>query len=462
MGTESKRIGLFGAVSATVGLIIGSAIFVLLPEITGMSGGSVWLVYLLSGVPTFFAAFYLIQMGGALPVSGAHYVGITQWVNPVFAYLTTFGGIMCILNVTPLVAMGFGDYVAALAPGMDPRVLGIALIALFCLINLFGVRLFNTIQIAMFVLLILSMLVFMFTGIPAGSAATRLPFMPNGSGAFIIAIAIASNSWLGIVGVTEIAGIVKNPKRNIPLALVISVVIITILYAGMAFAFSGVMGWEEAAKTGSSAVLVAAGKFLPGPLVGFIALGAMLAMATSINAFIMLTINVISPMAANGILPAGTMKTNRFGAPWRFILVFFVLAAGLILIFGASLASYAIMSMVGLMFMQFGGAVAVLRMPAKSPGLFRNAVFRFPVAVRWIIFILCMVAFWGLIGFGFLADWKVSTAFFVLTLCSLIYWAARSAWLKSKCQNLDDMVRQGNSRLILEQLGIDPANGGKA
>ncbi len=454
MSEKMQKMGLIGAISLTVGLVIGSAIFVLLPEITGMAGGSVWLVYILSGIPTFVAAFYLIQMGGALPVSGAHYVGVTKWVNPVFGFVTVFSGLICILSVTPLVSMGFGEYLQSYFPAVNAKLIAIVLIGLFCLINYFGVKLFNAIQISMFIVLLLAIIIYIFKGIPSGNPLTRMPFMPNGIESFIIAIAIASNSWLGIVGVTEIAGVVRNPKRNIPLAIVISVLIITFLYGGMAYAFSGIMGFEKAAEIGSSAVLVAAKSFLSGPVVIFIAIGAMLAMATSINAFIMLAINIIAPMCNNKIFPADFMKKNRFKTPGKAILTFFLLSILLILIFGSKLSSYAIISMVGLMFMEFGGALGVLRMPGKTPELFEKSVFKFPLIIRWLVFVVAAVVFWLMIGFGFLADWKVSLMFFIIAFLSFIYWVIRSAYLKKSGDGLSEIVMKKNDEIIMNCLNI--------
>jgi len=451
--TENRQgIGIFGAISATVGLIIGSAVFVLLPEITGIAGGSVWLVYLLSGIPTFIAVFYLLQIGGTIPVSGTHYVAITKWINPLFGFVTMFAVVLGLLCVAPLVSLGFGEYMQSFFPTVNPKLLAISLIAFFCMINYFGVKFFNAVQISMFILLLSAIMIFVFAGVPAGTSANRTPLMPNGTGGFFIATAIAANSWLGITGITEIAGVVRNPKRTVPIALVVSVALVALLYCGMAFTFSGLMNHERAAEIGSSAILTAANSFLPVPVVIFIAIGAMMAMSTSINAFIQLIINMLHPMCHNRILPAGFMKPNRFNAPSRMIIFFFIAPTLLILIFGSKLSSYAIMSVVGVMFMQFMGAVAVIRMPKRSPELYKNNVFHFQAVTRWIIFILCTLAFWSMIAFSFFADWKASTAFFIICLLSLVYWFGRSSFLNKRGENLKKVITENNEAILNQSL----------
>jgi basic amino acid/polyamine antiporter, APA family len=447
--TESKGMPLFGAIAVIVGLIIGSAIFVLLPQVTGISGPSVWIAYALSGIPTLAAAFYLLQLGGAIPVSGAHYVGITKWISPFFGFVAAFTGLLCLLFFTPLVSLGFGEYVKAFLPWVDVKLAAIILVGLFCIVNYFGLRFLTIVQVIMFLALLLGMFIFIFGGIFQGIPENRVPLFPNGVGNFVIAIAIATNSWLGILAVTEIAGIVRNPRRNIPIAMLVAIATVAFLYVAMAYTFSGVMNYKAAETAGPKGVLLAAASFLPGMLVNVVALGAMMAMTTSINGFIVLATSLLEPMAKNRTVPGFVMARNRrFDSPGPAILIFFALSCVMILGFGTRLEKYALMSVVGLMLLQFMGATAVFRMPKKDPAVFKSAVFRFKPFWRVLTWIVCTVVFWGLIGFCFLADYKVSLLVLVLVFISAGYWYARKGYLKGKGVELESVITKSNNEIV--------------
>ena len=67
-----RKVGLFETVAMIVGLVIGAAIFVLLPTMTGMTGPSVYLALAVAAIPSVFVVLFEIQLTGTLPVTGAN------------------------------------------------------------------------------------------------------------------------------------------------------------------------------------------------------------------------------------------------------------------------------------------------------------------------------------------------------------------------------------------------------
>jgi len=436
-----RSLSLAGAVAFTVGFVVGGSIFVLIPTLAGMTGPSLYLAYLLSAVPAIFAALYLMQLGGALPVTGANYIAITRWISPMAGFSSSMAAGVALVSANCLVAWGFAEYLVSYFPQVPMTACAVAVILVFSLINWMGIKTFEKIQLLMLAIFILTMLLFGISGLFNILPELQTPLFPKGFGGFFTVVAIASFSWSGVIAIVEVAGEVKNPKRNIPLTIIISMVIIGLLYFLQAFTFTGTLLWSKSAEIGPAAVLIAAGQFLPPWGVHFIALGALLAMATTVNGIILMGAREVFVWSTDLVIPSVFQRINpRFHTPEMSILLISGLSVMGVL-FAAEIEDYALMVIFALMVIQFLGATAILRMPKVAPELYMNSLIKFSPFWRWFTWIGCTLFFFGVFAFGVLADYKTSLVFLCIWLVSIGYWFLRNGYLKKQGISLSDNMR---------------------
>jgi len=439
-----RSLSLGGAIGLIVGFVIGGSIFVLIPNLVGMTGPSLYLAYLLSAIPAIFAALYLIQLGSALPVTGANYIAISRWISPVAGFTASAMVVIGIISTVCLVSWGFADYLHTYFPQSPTIVYAILVIVFFSIINWLGIGSFEKMQIIMTILFILAMLIFGIGGLINSQPELHSNLFPKGINSFLTVVAIASFSWGGVIAIVEVAGEVKNPRRNIMLSIVISMIIIAILYFLQTYALTSTLLWSEVASVGSTAVLVAAGKFLPIWVVNFIAIGALLAMATSINALIMMGTREIYAWSEDGLIPSFFGRVNKkYKTPEVAILVLMVLSI-IGVLFAADLEEYAIIVVFGLMVVQFLGSTAVFLMPKKAPEVFKKAQIKFNLFWRWFTWIGCIIAFVGIFLFAFISDTTTGMVFISIWILTIGYWYLRKAVLQKRGIMLEEGLKKYN------------------
>ncbi len=445
-----RSLSLWGAIGLIVGFVIGGSIFVLIPSLVGITGPSLYLAYALSAIPAIFAALYLIQLGGAFPVTGANYVAISRWVSPMAGFSASVLVIVGLISANCLAAWGFAEYLSAYFPQIPTIVYAISVVVIFSFINWLGNTSFEKVQVIFTVVFIIAMLIFGFGGVINMQPELHADLFPKGMEGFFTVVAIASFSWGGVIAIAEVAGEVKNPKRNIPLSIIISMVIIGGLYILQTYALTTNLLWSEVASIGPTAVLVAAGKFLPAWVVNFIAVGALFAIATSINALIMMGTREIYAWSNDQLIPSFFQRINpKYKTPEATILLLMVLSI-IGILFAANLENYAIVVVFALMVVQFLGATAVFLMPKKAPEIYKKAQIRFSPFWRWFTWIGSMIVFTGIFLFALFADIKSGIVFISIWILSIGYWFARKAVLKKRGISIVDELKKYNGSELSE------------
>ena len=447
-----RSLSLFGGVAVIVGLVVGGSIFVLIPSLAAMCGPGLWLAYLLSGIPAVFGALYLMQLGAALPVTGANYVAVTRWISPMAGFSMAIAGLVAIISTNCLVSWGFAQYLTSVVPSLPTVWIAILILLLFALINWIGVRVFEWIQIVMMIIFMVAMLIFGIAGTLNANPEYTAPLFPKGISNFFMVIAIATFSWSGLVAITEVAGEVKNPKRNIPLALILSVIIILILYVLQTYALTANIHWEEAGKIGSTAIIQAAKNFMPGWAVTYIVIAALLAMATTVNSIMLLAAREILAASRDLVLPKFLSRLGRFNTP-DFALLGVTIISIIGILAAASLDKYALMVVFALMVIKILGATAVWRMPRVAPDIYAKSVIRFSPFLRGFIWIGCLVLFIGIFAFGLLADFKTGLVFVAIYVVAVVYWYIRKSYMKSRGVDLDGRIRSMSESVLAELEG---------
>jgi len=444
-----RTLGLFEAVAMITGLVVGASIFVLVPSMAGMTGPSVYLAYAAAAIPALFVVLYEIQLTGTLPVTGANYVTVTRVLNPAWGATVAFGAVLSILSSNILVAVGFSSYVIAFiqqfnpAFTLNPLILPIVIVTFFALINFLGVNIAKWIQAVLFLAFVAGMVIFGIVGSANYNPANMTPMFTGGAMMFIVVTVLASFSWAGLVALADIGGEIKNPRRNLPLALIISFLVVLVLYTWQPFALVASMGAGEAAKAGNAAILIDAGKLMPGWGIWVIFIAAMGAILTTVNALTMSVARDLVAWARDGMFPrVAAHLHSKFKTPDVALLIVLVIEVLGILV-SATIDKYALAAVLALMLIQIVSAYCVLRIPKKLPDLYKKSIFKFNPFWRWVTFLGTAITSGFILLMGIVLDmmdkqgnptqtpWTVILWLGVLVI-GVIYYFGRKAYLKGK------------------------------
>ncbi len=305
----SKPIGLWSAVSMGIGSMVGAGIFALLGEASAISGSAVYLSFIIGGIIALFSGYSLGKLGARYPSAG----GIVEYLTQAFGSGLFTGGMSILLYLTAvislsLIAKAFGNYATTfMADETSPlwrHVFSVGIVLLFVAINLRGAR-----DVAVWERIIVfvkfSVLVaFAVAGIlyldPALLSPKDYPPVRD----IFFSLAITFFAYEGFRVITNTAEDMPDPARQLPRAMVISILLVMLLYVGIAFAVFGNLPTERVIAAKDFALAEAA---LPVfGHIGFtvVAITALISTASSINANLYAVTNVTYQLAKDGELPA--------------------------------------------------------------------------------------------------------------------------------------------------------------
>jgi APA family basic amino acid/polyamine antiporter len=387
---ELKRtVSLAGAIAITVGSVIGMSIFVLINTMASLTGPSLPIAFFLALIPALLNAVTVSQLGSSIPRAGGGYVFTSRILGPFWGFATSWFICLAIVGALCTVGIGLAQYVNLyLTPPVDVTIIAILLVAAFVIINAVGLLFAETIQIIMVVQMIIAMLIFAVWGFVAGprTETVGVPFLAGGVGGLAMASVLCYYSYVGFAVIAEVGEEMNNPKRNIPLSIGISAIIIFIAYALVATTFNRLIGYDKEMLAGLSApVAYAAGLFLPVWAVHFLNLGALGAGLTSINAGVIAMPRELFAQGRDGIIPSAfKYVTKKAKTPlWAVLSVFPPVLV--LLLFRQTADFYGFLAVGALLLTNITIALACIRLPKRFPDLYNKATFR--IGRGWLTFI---------------------------------------------------------------------------
>ena len=447
---ELKRVlGLGSAVAIIVGYTIGAGIFVLIGPLAFKSGSALWVTFLLASIPALFMCFTAAQVGSALPVSGANYVLISRTMGPFWGFMTVWTILITTMIGVPLIAYGFAEYLSFFIEGLDPMWTAIVIVLLFGGVNLLGIRFMGWIQNLMVLTFIIAILIFGFTGLFHIQPENALPIFQKGVSPVFIAAIPAFFSFVGFGVIVELGEEIKNPSRNIPLSLLISFIIVITIYLLASFTLTGVLSWQSLEHT-KGAIVIASREFLPTWAIILIQIGAIMAAFTSINAILATSPREVYALARDRIFPVWLAHTGkRFKTPYRSIILVTLCSAGGILL-GAGIVEYAFVTVMGIMAIQIGVAIGVIRLKTILPDHYDRASFKLKGFWRWFWPIGAITISLVYILIGFAESPKSVGIFFGTVLFGGVVYIERKWRLKKNGIDMSDILEKEITGLLYQ------------
>jgi amino acid transporter len=236
-----RRLSLSSVIAISIAGMLGSGIFVLPGIAAAKTGSSIWLAYLIAALCILPAALSKSELATAMPKSGGSYVYIERALGPLFGTISGIGLWLSLLLKSSFALVGFGAYLLVLIniPPQYIKYLSIGFLILIMLLNIFGIKKVGKVQIVIVVLSLSTLLSLLFLGIPSIDKELLNPFMTNGTMGLISTVAFVYISYAGVTKIAAIAGEVKNPNQNIPLAMLLSLLIISAIYVSIAYTLVG-------------------------------------------------------------------------------------------------------------------------------------------------------------------------------------------------------------------------------
>jgi len=236
-----RSLSLPYVIAISIGGMLGSGIFVLPGFASGLTGPSVWLAYLLGAVCVLPAALSKSELATAMPSSGGTYVYIERAFGPLFGTISGIGLWLSLLLKSSFALIGLGAYLAVLiniSDGLTPYV-ALGFLSIIVLLNIFGVKKVGKVQLYIVSISLACLAALFFIGFPKVDPDYLDPFMSNGNIGLISAIAFVYISYSGVIKVAAIAGEIKNPDKNLPLAMILSLFSIAAIYVFVSFILAG-------------------------------------------------------------------------------------------------------------------------------------------------------------------------------------------------------------------------------
>jgi APA family basic amino acid/polyamine antiporter len=317
-----RKLNVLDSAAIVVGTVIGSAVFIVpssvaqnLPTVPSFLG-----VWVFTGILSFFGALAYAELGAMMPSTGGQYVFLREAYGPLPAFLCGWAFFLVIQSGSiATLAAGFSIYLSYFVPLGTPtaRVVSVALILALTLVNYRGVRqgvavqhTFTFLKITGIAILVGSALFATRTG--AAAAPPSAPFALQHFGVAMIACLWAYEGWYCI---SFVAGEVKNPQRNLPLALAIGVAAIIAIYLSANLAYLKVLSLSEIGETPRVAATVAE-RTLGALGASFVSLTILLSIVGSINGTILTAARVYFAQARDGLFFSRVAEIHpRFETP---------------------------------------------------------------------------------------------------------------------------------------------------
>jgi APA family basic amino acid/polyamine antiporter len=344
-----RAVGSLSLTALGLGAIIGTGIFVIIGEAISLSGPAIVVSFALAGVTCVFSALSYAELASTIPVSGSAYTYSYATLGELVAWVIGWDLILEYGVSVAAVAVGWGGYLQSLLdslfgislpdsiagpPGDGgtfnlPAVFLVAGIALLLCLGIRESARTNTGMVAfklgVLALFLVLGVVALFGGNGEGGFS---PFAPHGFGGVENAAALIFFAYIGFDAVSTSGEEAERPQRDLPRAIVGSLVIATVIYIAVALV---TVGLAPVDKLGGSEAPLADALQIGGGYgdwaVDIISLGALVAIASVVLTVLYGQTRIMFAMARDGLVPRGLAKLSARKTPVR-VTVLFALLAG--------------------------------------------------------------------------------------------------------------------------------------
>lgn len=319
-GSLRRSLGMWQLTMISIGATLGTGIFVVLGEAVPDAGPAVIVSFVIAGITALFSALSYAELAGTIPVSGSSYSYAYATMGELVAWVCGWCLILEYGVSVAAVAVGWGQYLNELldgtlgisipdalsAPPGDggvfnlPALLVVLLAMAFLLGGAKESARANTIMVCVKIAALILFCAVAFAGIRAGNYT---PFMPLGMAGVSAAGATLFFSYIGFDAASTAGEEAKDPQRDLPRAIMLSLIIVTALYCLVAAVAVGALPWKK--FTGSEAALSGIMESVTGQSFWavLLAAGAVIAIASVVLTVLYGQTRILFAMSRDGLVP---------------------------------------------------------------------------------------------------------------------------------------------------------------
>lgn len=319
-----RDLGLFDASMIGIGAMIGAGIFVLTGIAAGKAGPAAILAFTLNGILTLFTAFSYAELASAIPEAGGGYSFIMKAMPRYMGFLSGWMLWFAYTVACSLYAKGFASYALEMYSidlfGISDHslelLIAFLITALFVILNVLGTVVSGKAENIIVLAKVLILGVFIIFGLkvilqnPSYAISSFSPFLPNGLNGVFVAMGLTFIAFEGYDLIATVSEEVKDPEKNIPRAIFISLLVTIIIYIliiftaiGAIYPENGIPSWIFLGNAGETAIVEAAKQFIPSIGVLVIGAGGILSTMSALNATIIASSRVSFSMGRDRLLP---------------------------------------------------------------------------------------------------------------------------------------------------------------
>lgn len=314
-GRLKREVGLGGAIMMGLGSMIGTGIFVSIGIAAGMVGPAVVLAILIAALVAACNALSSAQLAASHAVSGGTYEYGYRYLSPVLGFTAGWVFLCAKTASAATAALGFASYALRLtggSPGLVP-VLAVFAVAVFTLLILGGIRRSSSANIIIVSVTLLglgALLIFGTESLGSSNDSNLIPFFTLGGAPLLSALfhssALMFVAFAGYARIATLGEEVKDPRRNIPRAIVATLIITALLYVGVALVVLASLGTGglESVAGGHATPLELAARAMGHPLLArLVAIAAITSMLGVLLNLMLGLSRVVLAMGRQGDMP---------------------------------------------------------------------------------------------------------------------------------------------------------------
>ena len=342
-----RSLGLGQLTMLSIGATLGSGIFVVLGEAVPVAGPAVVLSFVLAGITALFSALSYAELAGMIPLSGSSYSYAYATLGELIAWVCGWCLVLEYGVSVASVAVGWGQYLNELLrlvfgvaipdalsrpPGdgglVNLPAIAVVVLAMFLLLS--GAKESARANAVMVTVKIGTLILFCAIAFTAVQARNFTPFVPLGLAGISAGGAKLFFSYIGFDAASTAGEEARDPQRDLPRAILLSLGIVTVLYCLVAVAAVGAMPWQEFGSHDAalSAVLnsVLDNKFWA----ALLAIGAIVAISSVVLTVLYGQTRILFAMSRDGLVPKALSTVDpKTGSPRTNTLVVSLFVAAL-------------------------------------------------------------------------------------------------------------------------------------
>ncbi|NYI60522.1 APC family permease [Cellulomonas soli] len=323
-----------GAAVLGIGAMVGAGIFALLGQAGAVAGSATWLSFLLAGVVAALLGYSVAKLGARYPSGGGIITFLLEGFGPghmtaITSWLLYFASII----VTSMVAVSFGSYGASLLADAPPdslwaHALTTLVVLLVAAVNIAGATFIDKIQSWIVFVLLAVFAVFVVVTLAQMDPSLLAPSTYPPAADIVSSVALTFFAFLGFAVISFTGGDLPDPAKNLPRATYLALAVTTGLYVLVSLGVFGTLTVQEVIDNGETALAVAALPALGQAGFAMMAVAALLATSSSVNANIYAAVGSTAKLAQSGQFPPVFGARARVGST-RGLVISCVLVLGL-------------------------------------------------------------------------------------------------------------------------------------